>query len=424
MNSSEFEYSETGSYVSRHSKSGGSAKYSAVTNQTLPELTFFDLMHNKMKKADFFNKWNLKTKLRRQKQQAYQSCLVNPDFDKESRANSLFEAADRLTTMNAFRKLKNERDIAAESLCFCASMKHRILCKSFGTWETKYYNSLLRRTTIEQTKINSSSTERASDIFRQLHEQISKHAELSLIAEQNQKEISDVNALIFDTKTKLKNTQNQILEAANQNKRVKDMKRSVEIGYKDQIAKLKMQILHSEDQIQQQLSTAKEVLQQKHQEAELTNESIIDSKDKMMQRLSSIQERLNKTQFVAMNLRDEILSQQNIESELTEEVQSLQSEIDQLTYECNTIEQSTTNYEQNTDSSIQDLIALYNKAQETQKNCDAKIKENREILQRQNTEIERLNQALALIQHHRKTTELAFTEEEGEEEEEAYQPQM
>lgn len=421
MNSSEFDYSDASSYVSRQSRGSSSAKFSAVSHKTIPECLYFDFIRNKMKKAEFFNKWSLKTKLRRQKQQLYQSCLVDPEFDKESRSNSLMEAAKKFETLNAFRRLKSERNIHAEGACFRASMKHRILCNCFGTWETKYYQSLLRRTHIEQIKINTSSTKRASDVFRQLHEQISKHAELSLIAEQNQKEISDINALIFDTQQKLKNVHNQIFEAMNQNKRVKEMKRTVEVGYKDQIAQLKMQILHSQDSCEQQLSNAKGMLQQKQQEAEATTESIIESKDKTLQKLSSIKERLQATQFIAMGLRDEIIAANNVESELTEECEAMHNMIQQLTYECDRMEQNATNMEQNTDSNIQDLIALFSKAQEAQKLYDQKIKENRELLQRQNTEIERLNQALALIQHHMKTTELAFTEEEAEEEDAMFQ---
>ena len=403
-----YSVSESGSVSGNHSAS----KYSAMVNKTLPECKYFDYIRAKSKLLGAFSKWRFETTLRRKKQERFQTFVQDPQFDVSLRIQSIKDAKDRVQIQNTFRKLKTERNIAREGDCFKATMRHKILCKSFGYWQSQYTKLLNRRTQIEIGKISVSKNERVTDIMRQLHDAISEQAELQIAVENKEKELNDANTLLFDTQKRIKAAEDSILGAQNENKRIKGLLTTIDNEYKDKIAGLKMRIIQTQENAARRLKEAKYNLQQRQQASNATNESLIVSKGDIEQRVSEIMERLEKTQIVVMSLRDDLIKQQMIQQNEEDEYNQITDEINQLTQDCNRLEEVTNNLDNTAFSSISELKQTYGKAQDSKKVIDEKISENQQIMAEQNMEIAKLSRQLEFLKQHAINTEYAFAEEE------------
>ena len=404
-----YSVSESGSVGNSNQNS---SKFSAMVNKTLPECKFFDFIRSKSKMMSCFSKWRFETTLRLKKQEKFRTFIQDPTFDIGLRIDSIKEASEKVQLYNAFRRLKTERNIAIEGGCFQASMRHIRLCKSFNVWQSKLTGMLNRRTQIQLTKVSVSKNERVSDIMRQLHEAIADQAELSIASEGKDKELSDVSALIFDTQKRIKESSDAMNDAINDNRRVNELRKTIDTEYKDQIAQLKMQIVHTKESGTKQLEAARNNLKQRQQAMEQTSESLIISKDEMQQRLTDVMQKLEKTQYIAMNLRDELvkcnIEQQNEEDECMQ----MKNEIDQLTEECERLETITNNFDNESLNSVESLKQMYNKAQDAKKLLYQQIQENQQSIEQQNFDIEKINKQLAFIKQHAMNTEYAFAEEE------------
>lgn len=384
----------------------------SVDDLDIPEVKLFDHMRMKNQLLDSFGKWRMAAYIRRQKQNCFQSYMSNPQFDLTNRMEALYDQQNKFKLMNTVRKLTNEYQFSKEARLVSYLTKHRILCRAFGTWQSKYYDGLVQTTSLVHSELAVSKNHRIPDILREIHDSITYQAELSTESEQKDRELEDINSIIADTQRRLAESQDRMGEALQEYKRISNMKQSVEMDYKDKIAAFKMQINQAQELAAANLETAKNSLKLKQEANDATAESIYESKDQVAAQIADLNNRLNEAQIVAMNLRDELVVSSQEQAAAAAECAELKRAIDQLQADCDHLDTAVSGFEDSSVSAIDQLKAMLEKAHESQDLLKAKSAENATIIAQQADEIEKLSRALALIQRHTKTAEEAFNEEE------------
>ena len=313
------------------------------------------------------------------------------------------------TMSNIRRKVIMLREVAVAAEVLT---RRRMLCKCFSVWQNKLMSKVQRHTLKNMRKAESANVSSIPDMMAQLHSLLSRQAELETELERKDAEIQDVSAVIRDNKAQYAKIEDEIKDAMMENQRVIGLKQSIDHDYKDQIATLRMSLSKEINQTNERIEEGRQKLIQQEKAKKITSNSLFESQGVIQNKMNAIKEKLSTAQSIAIQMRDELLRNDEEQTDMSRDIIALQSEITQLRSECNELSaQNQINASAN-NQNLDKLKDVYAQTMEQLNQIKYRIRQNNEELSNQDARLESLTRELALCRQRSKTAMDAFKEDD------------
>lgn len=384
----------------------------SIVQSDPPVFLLLDRLNARLLTSKFLQIWRMKTLNQRKRRSAFQESLGRADFDIGTRIDTISEAKEKLAAMRAARTLKTETMLKRESQAVAAILRKRLLCKTFGKWESEVINCLARYAQRQRHEVESQPNARAPDLLGRLHALIARRAELETELENRQREIDDISAVLRDNKRQIRAVNEQISEEKVENARVRELKRGIDSDYKDQIATLQMMLRNETSNREEKIEEAKKRIKQQRKAQAVTSETIGESKENLQAKLSELNSRLGSAQAIAVQIRDELLVSEEEQSRIASDVVAMRLEISRLNQECETLTQRRDTSNSTIGDNLETLKSQYQAVMSELNHSKELIDKYNEQLLDQDSRIDMLSRELALAKQRRRTTMDAFSDRE------------
>ncbi|OHT08233.1 hypothetical protein TRFO_23310 [Tritrichomonas foetus] len=377
-----------------------------------PEMLLLDHVHDKIQLAAALQKWRQLTFLRRQKKRIFQMSLSTANFDIEPRIETIYEGHEKQIMRRSLSTIKNQLTISREVSTAEVILHRRKLCKFFNLWQSKLMAKVQRHTIKNIRKAEVSHVTSIPDLMAHLHTLLSKQAELETELEKKDREISDVTAVIRENRSQYSRIEDEIKDATMENQRIMNLKQGIDHDYKDQIATLRMSLSNEINLIHEKIEEGRQRMAQQEKAKKITNNTLYESQEALQSKMSVIKQKLGSAQSIAIHMRDDLLRNDEEQTEISRELIAIQAEINQLRNECNSISNQSQITQNANNQSLDKLKDVYAQRIEQLNMAKMRIHQNNEELNDQDARIESLTRELALCRQRSKTAMDAFREDD------------
>lgn len=377
-----------------------------------PEMHLLDHYYNKIQLQHFLQKWRQSAFHRQQKKRVFQKSLATFNFDIEPRINSIFLCYQKKQLQSSFMQMKHKLSLIREASCVEVIFRKRMLCKYFGQWQSKLTLIVQHHTARKMKKAEAYQISSMPDMMANLHALLSRKAELETQLEEKEREISDVSAVIEDNKRKQKQIEDEIRDATMENQRVIGLKNGIDHDYKDKIATLKMSLSKEINLTHERIQEGQQRLAQQEKAKKITSNSLYESQEALQSRMTELREKLQTQQTIAIQMRDELLRNDEQQTEISRQVIAIQAEIMALRDECGRMSSQSVIAETANNQTLDNMKDVYQQTIDEYNVMKERIKQNNKQLVEQDSRLESLTRQLSICKQKSKTVLAAFREDD------------
>lgn len=377
-----------------------------------PELLLLDHIYNKIQLESALQKWRQTTLQRRQKKRIFQQSLATSNFDIEPRINSIYRGHQVQKIRKTLCQMKHQLSLNRETAVAEVILRRRMLCKFFGQWQSRLTSIVHHHTARKMRKAEAYQISSMPDMMARLHSLLTRQAELETELESKEQEIADVSAVIRDNQQHSERINDEMKEAMMENQRVIGLKNSIDHDYKDQIATLKMSLSKEINLTQEKIEEGQQRLAQQEKAKKITSNNLFESQEALQNKMNMIKEKLATAQSIAIQMRDQLLRNDEEQTENSRELIMLQSEIARMREECSNMSNQSHLAETVNNQSLDKLKDVYAQTIEQLNQAKMRIRQNNQELSNQDARLESLTRELALCRQRSKTAMDAFREDD------------
>lgn len=377
-----------------------------------PELLLLDNVYNKIQLESALQIWRQKTLQRRQKKRIFQQSLATSNFDIEPRINSIYRGHQTQSMRKMMCQMKHQLSLNRESTVAEVILNRRTLCKYFGQWQSRLTSIVQKHTAKKIKKAEAYQVSSIPDMMARLHSLLTRQAELETELESKEQEIADISAVIKDNQGHSDRIDEEMKEAMMENQRVVGLKNSIDHDYKDQIATLKMSLSKEINLTQEKIEEGQQRLAQQEKAKKITSNNLFESQEALQNKMNIIKEKLATAQSIALQMRDQLLRNDEEQTENSRELIMIQGEIARMREECNNMSNQSHLAETANNQSLDKLKDVYAQTIEQFNQIKVRIRQNNQELTNQDARLESLTRELALCRQRSKTAMDAFREDD------------